>query len=671
MAKDLDLDKHSFLLKGDPRLNISGSPITPTATVSPQDQVQVTATASPGVNSNARQNANPDIQDIITGIVKLLNGNVNVHANTQLPQRRPVATRINNRGPPRISEAQPIPVEYEGGRPPTNNRPPAYSYDRHDRPYITGVPIPEQVVPPTFQQNFRPGFVSQTSVTKRPPPPWHTNRRPPITGNGRRPIPQYKPLPPAGEHHSEETLQSTTIETENNENPEVPSVATVNSFESDFPSDRDGATGNGVSNGYIGVGEDDDDDSEELESLQSEQIAPKDKEDLQTKKKIHKPNKTTETPIQESSAMSPSSEMHLHTSEDEDISFFIATTSKTSSTPSLETVSSLSTSVIEASSTEKPMPTTSSSSAQSPPTVSSVAPPSVTPAAPDQPYHPRPGIVLDDPEFKPGGQARPARPYQNIQPTRPHLPPGYGEIFDVTLSAIQGPGGVPATSNKQTINITPYGVETSTGTGDVIISPTEDDEFVSIDGKRTYINLFGEATQGPAPQTEVVPVNVSSQQKVIGTGYAVPEVDITPTASQKPQVLPTNLQQQQRPHYRPRTTQPPVRIDTCIVGDDSTCDQAQNERCRTENGVSSCHCRPGYSRRKHREPCRRVVSFFLGLRVDKIYEHKIVWSKQLLDSNSEQYGKLSYESIRAVSLFSILLNVVKEELSYRLTQQCL
>lgn len=52
-----------------------------------------------------------------------------------------------------------------------------------------------------------------------------------------------------------------------------------------------------------------------------------------------------------------------------------------------------------------------------------------------------------------------------------------------------------------------------------------------------------------------------------------------------------------------RPTHPPVRIDTCIVGDDSTCDAAQHERCRTELGVSSCLCRPGYSRRKHRDPC--------------------------------------------------------------------
>lgn len=44
-------------------------------------------TASPG------RQANPDIQDIITGIVKLLNGNVNVAANTVRPLRPIQATR--------------------------------------------------------------------------------------------------------------------------------------------------------------------------------------------------------------------------------------------------------------------------------------------------------------------------------------------------------------------------------------------------------------------------------------------------------------------------------------------------------------------------------------------------------------------------------------------------
>lgn len=48
-----------------------------------------------------------------------------------------------------------------------------------------------------------------------------------------------------------------------------------------------------------------------------------------------------------------------------------------------------------------------------------------------------------------------------------------------------------------------------------------------------------------------------------------------------------------RYNYRTKPQQNAVRIDTCIVGDDSTCDIAQNEMCKTDLGVSSCHCRPG------------------------------------------------------------------------------
>lgn len=59
--------------------------------------------------------------------------------------------------------------------------------------------------------------------------------------------------------------------------------------------------------------------------------------------------------------------------------------------------------------------------------------------------------------------------------------------------------------------------------------------------------------------------------------------------------------------------------------------------------------RVGYARRKHREPCRRVVSLLMSLRVDKYYERRIVWDKLLADTNSEAYAQLSYESVRAVS----------------------
>lgn len=55
-----------------------------------------------------------------------------------------------------------------------------------------------------------------------------------------------------------------------------------------------------------------------------------------------------------------------------------------------------------------------------------------------------------------------------------------------------------------------------------------------------------------------------------------------------------------RYNYRLKTQQNQVRIDTCIVGDDSTCDIAQNEICKTDVGVSSCHCRPGKIRQLER-----------------------------------------------------------------------
>lgn len=46
-------------------------------------------------------------------------------------------------------------------------------------------------------------------------------------------------------------------------------------------------------------------------------------------------------------------------------------------------------------------------------------------------FAPRPGIVLDDPEYKPGLK----RPIAVAQPSHGQK----GEIFDITVSAIQGP----------------------------------------------------------------------------------------------------------------------------------------------------------------------------------------------------------------------------------------
>uniref|UniRef100_A0A034V6W3 63 kDa sperm flagellar membrane protein n=1 Tax=Bactrocera dorsalis TaxID=27457 RepID=A0A034V6W3_BACDO len=752
----------SFLAKGGLRPLTSGSPINPSRSTA--TSTAATATALP---HNPRQNANPDIQDIITGIVKLLNGNVNVHANTQ-GLRRPSASRINNRGPPRISDVQTLPIDYDTQKKPLGSsiRPPPYTgpFDRPERPFITGVPIPEQIVP------LRPGFISQR-------PPWHRQKpRPPITTaiGGRRPIPQYKPMPnsqlspPAAEESAGPVKDTPEMSSpQHSGEMEISVPPDYNDANGDVPKPTDATYDSEFSNEdtnsqYIEVSDQDsnetadqaplavDKDELEEEDTAPMQVSPppakKDEQNSKKKPSKHKgadkkkhtqedyaaiieTSSAAHTDMQMSSTYAP---MPMEISEGSTIDpsteeVIFMTPSKT---PTLEISSQLddtssSTEIITqnsiittalpnttkspvvlspSSSTEllatippastnttpKPLSTTttaklSTTTSSTTTTFTSVAPPVTTPAntlpmpvpQPPSDFQPRPGLVLDDPEFKPGGRPRPPRPIQsrpvdvqqqpsyNIQPTRQHLPPGYGEIFDVTLSAIQGPGS--AGGSQQTINIKPYGTYGNSGgqQGDIILSAADPPAGVPTTPATAVPQLPGSGVTvgsgvgsgngidnsgngGSSAGNAVTQNNLAS----LGSGYGIPEtevVDLEPTKPNnvKPQSSTTNSGPT-RPHYRSRPTQPPVRIDTCIVGDDSTCDQAQHERCKTENGVSSCHCRPGYSRRKHREPCRKVISFYLGMRVDRIYEHRIVWDNKLLDKHSEPYGQLSYESIRAI-----------------------
>lgn len=532
----------SFLSKRGPRLIPSTSPSRPPVSttshanattsikptlVTPTNSIEMQTAVGP---NHGRQNPNPDIQDIITGIVKLLNGNVNVHANTQpQPSRRP-HTRINNRGPPRISDVQPLPpnidenIEYEQSQPTpaSTMRPPMapYPFDRPEgpiRPFLSGVPLPEQIVPASNNNNYRPGFISQQqqSPQQQNRPPWQRPRpRPPIISNpNRRPIltpPPYKftsrpvqelrppdidPIPTSSQispaEHDEKAPPNTNSSFENTDllaNEQLP-AATNESASTASPTP-------------------------------SKEEFSKKKDKL--KKPITMPVVISPTKSAEVSAVTttPTMKTIIHTSSEVHSSQLIA-----SSTPSIEPSEQLfskkSQSIVTSSaSTQKTpelfQPTTQSTSSSNinvplasantrktshdiaTPTQSTpnVALPSNFPT-----FHPRPGIVLDDPEFKPGGHARPSatatKPF-NIQPTRVHpsnLPPGYGEIFDVTLSAIQGPGNGGANSGLQTINIKPFGA--ANNGNDIIITAAGDESFVSIDGKRTYINLFGESTEPP------------------------------------------------------------------------------------------------------------------------------------------------------------------------------
>lgn len=530
-------DEESFLGERGRRAKSSRPQSLEPSSVMPTEPI---ATKQP---NNPRQGSNPDIQDIITGIVKLLNGNVNVHANNG-GTRRPPNNRINNRGPPRISEAQ-VP----GNELPEPNKMPQqqspYPFDRPEgplRPFLTGVPLPEQIVP-SMQQNYnRPGFVSQNR------PPWKRPRpRPPISNN-RRPIPPYRPIPslpeylrPEEEHFLHQNLS-------------------------------DGSGDKPVN---------------ETDSYDDASLAEESSENPPSRDEIKKKKPTSVDAIAPSvvTILQTTSEVNMLQKLDGSLET-LETTEKPSITnlePSIKDFSEPSSSSIVETPTLVKVSTSSSSSQ----IVSSFTPSPPNNNQQQTQFHPRPGIVLDDPEFQPGqknSNLRP-RPHQNQQ--KPNLPPGYGEIFDITLSAIQGPNG--NTGSQQTLNIKPYGTYEGS---DIILSPSGDQAFVSIDGKRSYINLFGDPTDAPifsssqvVTKPQINPTGVLAPG-VTGSGYVVAETE--PTIKKAHHT-------QNRPIHRPRlpAQQPPVRIDTCIVGDDSTCDRAQNERCKTENGVSSCNCRPG------------------------------------------------------------------------------
>lgn len=195
-------------------------------------------------------------------------------------------------------------------------------------------------------------------------------------------------------------------------------------------------------------------------------------------------------------------------------------------------------------------------------------------------YRPRPGIVLDD-------TLDYAAPVQTTQRYIPPRRPQLADIFDVTVSAVQGPGG----SNGENVRI-PNQVAGS----DVIVTSAIDGQgYVSIDGKRTYLNLFDNTDDVGATKSQIQPSRIQGPS-LVGTGYAVPQDTTTiPLRTNGPP---------RRPTFHRRPTHPPVRIDTCIVGDTSTCDTSQHEACATVQGVSACHCKPGYARLLHTLPCK-------------------------------------------------------------------
>lgn len=244
------------------------------------------------------------------------------------------------------------------------------------------------------------------------------------------------------------------------------------------------------------------------------------------------------------------------------------------------------------------------------------------------PYRPRPGIVLDDTldYTKPSG-------HLTQRPFSPPRHPQIGDIFDVTVSAIQGPSeGNSNEGVRVSVNQVPTDV--------IVTSAIDGQKYVSIDGKRTYLNLFD--TTGDADNNSPTKIQIQPSRTqvpgIVATGHVVPQIDVSSPRPNSPV---------RRPFHR-RPTQPPVRIDTCIVGDLSTCDSSQHEACATVQGVSACHCKPGFARLVHSLPCKKVISIVVSIRVDRVYDWEVQWSDELSDKDSDAYQTISFESNRAI-----------------------
>ncbi|XP_068228652.1 mucin-2-like isoform X2 [Palaemon carinicauda] len=629
--------------------------------------------------SQRKTDPEPDIDDIIKGIVQLLGGNVKVTAAEESDTRlttfggEPVSSRrINNRGPPRLTQVSPFGVLSSAvlTRPPI--RPPVTPPAGNSNHHMPGFPPG----PPQFVANTRPPFLAPLppSLSPRPSPPI---QKPYETGV---PLPidllteteevseetPIIPLNPAVTEDDEDqdasVTDEVTLETSVNEegiaqthSAELPSASTeeliietvkMTTTESSTPASEEFST------------------VEHSLTEETEPLSP-DSSSVPEASTTLPPITVTEAP---SSSFTDSPLL-------EPASTLISPTPVTSQETLQTSTSSITTEI--SSSSEALLPSVESPVSNSHPTTSATPPLQLPTAihstqlsAGSQSYSPwppapsfsgpRPGVVLDDSNYRPG---------QIITGTVVPFDTGPGDVFDVTVSVYQDFGGVrpqarppsyPSLGQPLIVPVDPLGDDSP-----LITTPAGDGNgFVSIDGRKTYFDLIPTSTESQG----------LSQDKTVGTGVGViiPEDDVVqgshggfyqvqplqqppsrgplpiPPISTSP---PTHAATRpvRKPTYNKRPTQPPIRIDTCIVGDDSTCQEQLNEVCRTEEGVSSCYCKPGTARRRPRTPCKRMISLRVSMKVDRVGDQRIVWNGNYANPESEEYRLLEWESHLAIS----------------------
>lgn len=649
-------------------------------------------------SASGQRQANPDIQDIITGIVKLLNGNVNVAVNTAKPiKTTSFHSRINNRGPPRISDMAPLPPDFNtpGMNPPPLPPPqsePPYPFetpppplttpkkpllpDLPMRPFITGVPLPESIVP-------------QERPWQRP-----FNR----PGINRRPIPPYKPLPTQSSFHKEKpqkvdkplVIPGSTEQKPGNIDDNSEDIHTIESTkrpetdyfftnkyqdtlselkpnqqtttEKSFDEVKNQEISSPNKSQTISIS------NQLMNGIVSDTLLPKPVIPLETESPLVLHSKDSVQTDDSDNGVIPSISPETTTQQPVfQTTLNIETSSSVQLIENTQIVTEMHPTIIPLEESSTIIPSmlnlepsrvvkedTELKSTSVIPTeglISSVTkmefPPFRTPVHPfysasatnfyskypvaTDHYRPRPGIVLDDTLDYTG--------VHGVSTQRPYGPPRHPqshETFDVVVSAIQGPGGSSGESVRVPIN----GINNEV----ILTSAVEGQGFVSIDGKRTYLNLFESTSQNVAsskPSFPATRTHAPSPPPLVGAGFAVAQEN-------NGAVTPRPVTQVRRPTFHRRPSQPPVRIDTCIVGDSSTCDASQHEACATVLGVSACHCKPGFARLQHSLPCKKIVSVVVSIRVDKIYDKKVVWDKELKEKDSESYQLLAHEANKAI-----------------------
>lgn len=423
--------------------------------------------------------ATPDVQDIISGIVHLLGGKVNLHAASGVTEAPPMAsghpsgptilrpqmlaphsTRINNRAPPRISQVpfEAIPLELGN----------LASKPGQQLPF--GVPLRPPVFPPKLPQ-------SGQNVQGLPFPagiPLPIQLVPPVSPN--------RPWPPALSSPIVPTVINSTIEpsplpsTRVNVTPSASPIKPETTIESFFPEDHNVRHPPAVPAVVVTT--------------------------TSTSTTLAEP---TSIPVYESSSLDsilqPSIEDVVPSSSlipaDPLLSpVLTAMSSSPSVMPSSVIISSSSVIQDWSVQTTNPQLEAGSSPTSYLPGSSSYTPP--LPAG-------RPGQVFHDDYLSP------AHPYGEIDViTSDNIQPQgtYGDSFELVVTAAQNFGGqVPSPAiNTGKPYVIPVDIDQIRG--GIQAPPTDSDEYVSIDGRKTYFNLFPTESAGgiePVVQPTAMP----------------------------------------------------------------------------------------------------------------------------------------------------------------------